>query len=137
MSYASGYDKAQYPLILTIDNNPDREILTEVIMHLKTEIESTRSQPSFNMTGGSRISSASGASSRAQGFFPKGRLGNNSLVEDSMTEEFFKAKAENELLKSRLKSLRDSKTSGFYDVNSEQKEELLEELASTKRNKMS
>lgn len=53
-----------------------------------------------------------------------------------MNEEFMKAKAENELLKTRLKSLRESKSSGFFDINSEQKEELLEELASTKRNKV-
>ena len=36
LSYASGYDKVQYPLILTLDNNPDRELLSEAINHLKT-----------------------------------------------------------------------------------------------------
>ena len=54
-----------------------------------------------------------------------------------MSEDFMKARAENELLKSRLKSLRDSKASGFFDVNSQQKEELISELEETKRNKMS
>ncbi len=42
-----------------------------------------------------------------------------------MNEEYLRVKAENELLKSRLRGLRDSKSSGFFDINSQQREELI------------